>query len=60
MDIAKCEECGYEITLKTDTCPMCGESVNRGGSTFKRLIFRLILILLILYIFLTSVRMFNW
>lgn len=38
---------------------MCGESIAKGRGAFRKLVFRFILIMLILYILITSVRMFG-
>jgi len=50
MDVTKCEECGYEISIKTDRCPNCGEriGVNIGGAL--KFVRRLIFLLMTLYI----------
>jgi hypothetical protein len=58
MSLTKCDECGYEITMKTNTCPICGESISRAPSGFQRLIYRIILILLAIYIFLAAMKYF--
>ena len=56
MPITKCDECGYEISIKTDTCPNCGESIRRGTSSFWIFIRRIILIIFALYIFLAALK----
>lgn len=58
MSLTKCDECGYEITMKTNTCPICGEPIKRGIGGFGRMIFRIILILLAIYVFLTAMKYF--
>lgn len=43
MKVTKCECCGYEISMKTDTCPSCGErigiKVGGIGGFLRRTIF---------------------
>jgi hypothetical protein len=43
MKVTKCDDCGYEIGMKTDTCPSCGEriGIRVGGlkGLFRRIIF---------------------
>ena len=53
LNVTKCDECGYEISLKTDRCLNCGEKVGRakkGGarSFFRRIVFIIIAIYILL------------
>ncbi len=50
MHLTKCEECGYEITMKTKTCLNCGERI--GGITksgYKGFIRKIFFILFAIY-----------
>ncbi|MGI9533814.1 MAG: hypothetical protein ACR2NW_02590 [Thermodesulfobacteriota bacterium] len=60
MNVTKCEECGYEISLKTDTCLNCGVKIGRikkGGRTgfFRRIVF----IIIAIYILLAALKIFK-
>ena len=59
MDITKCDECGYEISIRTDTCPNCGDSIIRKVSTIWTIIRRIVLIMFAIYIFLSAMKYFN-
>ena len=37
MNVTKCDECGYEISMKTDRCLNCGVKIGskkKGGYRF--------------------------
>lgn len=58
MKITKCEYCGFEISMKTDICPSCGEKLGiklRGGN---RLTTRIIFFLMALYVIYEAVKFF--
>lgn len=53
MNVTKCEECGYEISIKTDTCLNCGVKIGnakKGGlrGFFRRTVFIIIAIYILL------------
>lgn len=56
MTVTKCDECGYEISIKTDTCPNCGERIMRKVSTVWIIIRGFILIVFATYILLSAIR----
>ncbi len=59
MTITKCDECGYEISLKTDICPNCGDSINRKVSKVWTIITRFILLIFAIYIFISAIKEFG-
>ncbi len=59
MNVIKCEECGFEISMKTSTCFNCGEKLTKAGKSrimgfFRRVAF----ILFAIYILLTALKIF--
>ena len=56
MPVTKCEECGYEIGIKTATCPGCGERIGIEFGGITGLIRRISLIIFALYILLSALR----
>ena len=57
MNVTKCEECGYEITMKTDRCLNCGEKISRlKPSTLKKYVRRVFFILFAIYILLSALK----
>lgn len=59
MKTSKCGECGYEISIKTDTCPNCGEPMGIKIGGFKGLVSRIILILMAVYILYSAIKVFS-
>lgn len=59
MKTFKCGECGYEISIKTDTCPNCGEPMGIKIGGFKGLVSRIILILMAVYILYSAIKVFS-
>lgn len=59
MKVTKCDQCGYEIGMKTDKCVNCGEPVGISVGGWKGLLTRIILILMILYIIYSAVKVFD-
>ena len=57
MNVTKCDECGYEISLKTKNCLNCGVrigKVQKGGlRTFFR---RSVFIIIAIYILLAALK----
>jgi RNA polymerase subunit RPABC4/transcription elongation factor Spt4 len=60
MSITKCDECGYEISIKTDTCPNCGDRITRKVSTVWAIARRFILIIFAIYIFISAIKYLNF
>jgi RNA polymerase subunit RPABC4/transcription elongation factor Spt4 len=56
MTVTRCDECGYEISIKTDTCPNCGDSITRKVSTVWNIIIRFMLIIFAIYIFISAIK----
>jgi len=56
LDVTKCKECGYEIGIKTDTCPGCGEKIGTDLGGIKGLIRRIAIIIFAIYILLSALR----
>lgn len=56
MTVTKCDECGYEISIKTDTCPNCGDRITRTVSTVWTIIRRFILIMFAAYILISAIK----
>jgi len=54
MNITKCNECGYEISVRTSSCPGCGEKIGVDIGGFKGLIRRFFILLLALYVLLSA------
>ncbi|MEQ9619113.1 MAG: hypothetical protein RIG61_08070 [Deltaproteobacteria bacterium] len=59
MKTTKCEHCGYEIGMKIDRCPNCGERIGISVGGVKRLLTRIILLLIALYIIYSAVKVFD-
>lgn len=59
MTVTRCDECGYEISIKTDTCPHCGDVMTKKVSTAWTIIRRLLLIILAAYIFISAIKYLN-
>ena len=60
MHVTKCDECGYEISIKTDRCLNCGERIGiitKGG--FKKYFSRIAFIVLAIYILLSALKAFR-
>lgn len=58
MKVTKCGECGYEISIKTDTCPNCGEDIGIRIGGFRGLLRRLFILVIAAYIILEAVLIF--
>lgn len=59
MHVTKCEECGCEITLKTDRCLNCGEKISTvSTSLVKGFTRKLVFILAAVYMLLTAIATF--
>ena len=57
MNVTKCEECGYEISLKTDTCLNCGIRIGKIGKGGVRGFFRRsVFIIIAIYILLAALK----
>lgn len=57
MNLTKCEECGYEITVKTNTCINCGEKIGKLKPGRIKIFLRSIFYLLIAaYILLSALK----
>jgi DNA-directed RNA polymerase subunit RPC12/RpoP len=57
MNLTKCEECGYEITVKTNTCINCGEKIGKLKPGRIKIFLRSIIYLLIAaYILLSALK----
>lgn len=59
MKVTKCDQCGYEIGMKTDRCVNCGEPIGISVGRVKRLLTRIILVLIALYIIYSAVKVFD-
>ncbi|MFA9408456.1 MAG: hypothetical protein ACERKJ_06430 [Candidatus Dadabacteria bacterium] len=59
MNITKCNDCGYEITMKTDTCPSCGERIGIKVVGIKGLFSRIIFFIMAVYIIYSAVKIFT-
>ncbi|TFG76900.1 MAG: hypothetical protein E4H21_05110 [Thermodesulfobacteriales bacterium] len=58
MNITKCNDCGYEITMETDTCPSCGERIGIKVGGIKGLFSRIIFFIMAVYIIYSAVKIF--
>jgi DNA-directed RNA polymerase subunit RPC12/RpoP len=57
MNLTKCEECGYEITVKTNTCINCGEKIGKlKPGKIKVFMKRIIFIIFAIYILLSALK----
>ncbi len=57
MNLTKCEECGYEITVKTNTCINCGEKIGEPKpGIIKVFMRRIIFIIFAIYILLSALK----
>jgi len=56
MSVTKCEECGYEIGIKIDQCPGCGDKIVSDIGRITGLIRRILILLFALYILLSALR----
>lgn len=55
--VAKCEECGYEITTNSKVCINCGEKIYRPGEgRFKNIVKRVIFIVIAVYVLLSALK----
>ncbi len=59
MTVTRCDECGYEISIKTDTCPNCGDSITRKVGTVWTIVTRFVLIIFAIYIFISAIKYLN-
>lgn len=59
MKVTKCGECGFEISMKTGTCPGCGESLGAGTGGVMRVFRRLIFLIAAAYIALEALMIFS-
>ena len=59
MKTSKCTECGYEISLKTDTCPNCGEAMGVKIGGLKGFLIRVILLIMAAYILYSAIKVFS-
>jgi len=60
MNLTKCEECGYEITVKTNTCINCGEKIGKLKPGKLKVFLRGIIYLLIaVYVLLSALNIIN-
>ena len=55
-----CGECGYESTMKTDTCPGCGEKIRRRSGGFRGLIRSVLFLLIALYVLFSAFKEFDF
>jgi len=58
MKVTKCDYCGYEITMKTDTCPSCGERIGIKVGGLKGFSRRIIFFLMAVYIVYSAIKFF--
>jgi hypothetical protein len=58
MNITKCDNCEFEITMKTDTCPSCGEKIGTKVGGGKSLPSRIIFFLMAIYIIYSAIKIF--
>ncbi len=57
MNLTKCEECGYEITVKTNTCINCGEKIGKlKPGRIKTFLRSIIYLLIAAYILLSALK----
>ena len=61
MQTTKCEECGFEISIKSKICLNCGEKIykigsNRIGNIIKRIVF----IILAIYMLLSGLNLLDF
>ena len=57
MNVTKCEECGYEISLKTDTCLNCGVKIGKAKKGGRKSLFRrIVFIIIAIYILLAALK----
>lgn len=55
--VARCEECGYEITSESKICINCGERIYKSGdSRFKNFVKRVIFLVIAAYILLSALK----
>lgn len=60
MNVTKCEECGYEISIKTDRCLNCGEKISKlKPGKIKSYTRRVLFILFAIYILLSALKIFK-
>ena len=58
--VAKCEECGYEVTTESKYCINCGEKIRNPGEGWLKSIFKRVLFLAIaIYILLSALKIVN-
>lgn len=57
--VTKCRECGYEIDMKVDRCPNCGEPIGISVGGFRGLLVRILFFLLALYVIYSAITFFN-
>jgi len=56
--VAKCEECGYEITTTSRVCINCGEKIYRyEGSIYSKLVKRIVFFAIAVYILLSALKL---
>lgn len=62
MHLTKCEECGYEITMKTKNCLNCGERIGGlkkpGLKSFRGIVRAIFFILFAAYMLFTALQGF--
>ena len=57
MNLTKCEECGYEITVKSNTCLNCGEKIGKlKPGKLKTFMRGIVYILIAVYILLSALK----
>ena len=57
MNLTKCEECGYEITAKTNTCINCGEKIwNPKPGKIKVFLRGIIYLLIAAYVLMSALN----
>lgn len=55
--VAKCEECGYEMTTTSSVCINCGAKIYRPGEgRFKNIVKRVIFIIIAVYVLLSALK----
>lgn len=55
-----CGECGYGGTIKTDTCPGCGERIRRRSGGFRGLLRSILFLLIALYVLFSAFKDFDF
>lgn len=61
MKTTKCEECGFEISIKSNICLNCGERIHKPTSNkFVGIIKRIIFIIFALYMLLSGLNVFEF